>query len=127
MTTPLPQEEGRGMEIHVTTDHNLDGRDGLTRHATSEVAAGLSHVHHLTRVDVHLADESSGRNTPADKRCTLEAFPAGQSSVAVTNHADTLEAALTGAIHKLQRLLESKSGRLDARDGRNSIRGNVSP
>ena len=128
MTTPLHREEGTSIEVHVSTDHNLDGRDGLIRHATSEVAAGLSHVsHRLTRVDVHLADESSGRNTPADKRCTLEAFPAGQSPVAVTNHAGTLEAALIGAIHKLQRLLESKSGRLDARDGRDSIRGNVSP
>jgi hypothetical protein len=128
MTTPLHREEGTSIEVHVSTDHNLDGRDGLIRHATSEVTAALSHAsHHLTRVDVHLADESSGRSTPGDKRCTLEAFPAGQAPVAVTNHGDTLEAALTGAIHKLQRSLESKSGRLDARSGRDSIRGTVSP
>jgi ribosome-associated translation inhibitor RaiA len=128
MTTPLHREEGNLMEIHVTTDHNVDGRDGLIRHATSEVTAGLSRASdHLTRVDVHLADESSGRHTSADQRCTLEAFPAGQSPVAVTHHADTLEAALTGAIHKLQRLLESKFARLDNRDARDTIRGNVSP
>lgn len=66
-------------------------------------------------------------NTPADKRCTIEEFPAGQSPVAVTNHADTLDAALAGAIHKLQRSLESKSGRLDSRGGRDSVRGTVSP
>lgn len=116
------------MEIHVNTDHNVKGRDDLVQYAKSEVGAGLSRVsRHLTRVDVHLADESSGRSTPGDKRCTLEACAVGQQPVAVTNHADTLEAALTGAIHKLQRLLEHKFDRLDDRDGRGSIRGGVSP
>jgi len=112
------------MEIHVNTDHNLDGRDRVVRHAAAEVAAGLSRFgEHITRVEVHLGDESAGRSTAGDKRCMLEARPAGHAPLAVTNHADTLEAALTGAIHKLHRLLESKFDQLETRDGRRSIRG----
>mgnify|MGYP006172692853 CR=1 FL=1 len=47
----------------------------------------------LTRVEVHLADENAGKGGADDKRCMIEARPAGQSPVAVTNHAATLEEA----------------------------------
>lgn len=111
------------MEIYVKTDHNLDAASKLVRHAQHEVAAGLSrYAGQITRVDVHLSDESSGRDTAGDKRCLLEARPSGQPPVTVTDYADTLAVALTGAIHKLHRLLESKFDRLDAREARGSSR-----
>ena len=111
------------MDIQVNTDGNVVADDALIRHVQEEVAAGLSrYSDQLTRLEVHLGDESSGRDTAGDKRCLLEARPSGQAPVTVTDHADTLEDALTGTIHKLQRLLETKFDRLGAREARGSVR-----
>jgi hypothetical protein len=116
------------MNTYVTTDHSIDGGERLTRMAEAAVSTGLARVAaRLTRVNVHLADESAGRETPGDQRCTIEGCPASQPPVAVTMHADTLEAALIGAIHKLDRLLQSKFDRLDAREAHGSIRGRHRP
>jgi hypothetical protein len=52
----------------------------------------------------------------------LEARPAGQQPVAVTNHASTMDQAFSGALQKLQNLLESRFGRLDDRKGGDTIR-----
>ncbi len=75
------------------------------------------------RVEVHLGDESAGRSTGADMRCMLEARTGGQTPVCVTHHANTLDGAISGAVHKLHRLLGSRIGRLEDRSGRDSIRG----
>jgi len=111
------------MEIQVSTDNNIDGREALVRHVEAELASALEHVSgDLTRVEVHLGDESAGRSTNDDMRCMLEARQAGQQPVAVTNHAATLEDAFSGALDKLVSLLDSRSGRRDDRNGRDTIR-----
>ena len=111
------------MEIQVTTDNNIDGREALVRHVETELAAKLEYVSAgLTRVEVHLSDESSGRSTSDDMRCVLEARPTGQKPVAVTGHAATLEAAFRVALTRLTSLLESTSGRRDDRNRRDTIR-----
>lgn len=101
------------MQVEVSTDHNVEG--------TAELIGGLkAEVHHdllrfsdrLTRVEVHLGDENAGESGPADKRCTLEARPAGQPPVAVTNRAATLDDACSGALHKLESLLDRRFGHL---------------
>jgi hypothetical protein len=77
---------------------------------------------HITRVDVHLGDESGGRPGGTDKRCMLEARPAGQQPVAVTHHAASVGEACSGAVHKLETLLQSRYGRANNRKGGESIR-----
>jgi hypothetical protein len=111
------------MQIQVNSDKNVDGREELVRQVEADVDAALSRFSdHLTRVEVHLGDESAGRSSGADMRCTMEARPAGQQPVAVTHHADTLDEAWRGAAQKLQKLLATKFGRLDNRKGRATIR-----
>lgn len=78
----------------------------------------------ITRVQIHLGDENAGKSGAADKRCVMEARPAGRQPVAVTHKAATLEEACDGAAEKLGNLLESKFGRLDDRKGAASIRDN---
>lgn len=58
----------------------------------------------------------------ADKRCMMEARPAGQQPVAVTNHGSTVDEAVSGALRKLGSLLESRFGRLDLRKGGATVR-----
>jgi hypothetical protein len=111
------------MQIQVNTDKNIEGRDELVEQLTGEIEAALSRFsEHLTRVEVHLGDESSGRSTGGDQRCTIEARPAGQPPVAVTHHASSQDLACRGAAAKLGNLLESRFGRQNHRKGGDSIR-----
>jgi ribosome-associated translation inhibitor RaiA len=111
------------MHIQVNTDDNVQGDDALIRYVEAEVSAGLSRFSdHITRVEVHLGDESANRSGSADIRCMLEARPAGQQPVAVTHHAATVEEACGGAIQKLKHLLETKFDRLADHKGGATIR-----
>jgi ribosome-associated translation inhibitor RaiA len=114
------------MQIYVHTDNNIDGTGELTAYVEREVAAALSRFSgHITRVEVHLSDESAGRATDADIRCMIEARPEGQIPVAVTDNADSVDSALRGAIHRLDHLLTSHEGRQRDQHGRATIRGNA--
>jgi Sigma 54 modulation protein / S30EA ribosomal protein len=119
----IKPDEELHMQIEVTTDHNVEGGDALIRRIEAEVEAALSRFgDQLTRVEVHLGDENAGKSGAADKRCMMEARPAGQQPVAVTNLAATLDEARRGALQKLENVLESKFGRLDRRKGGATIR-----
>lgn len=111
------------MQIQVTTDRNVEGGDELTRRVEADVRDGLARFSaRLTRVEVHLGDENAGKAGAADKRCVLEARPAGQPPVAVTNHASSVDDACRGAIEKLEKLLARRFGRLGDRKAGGSIR-----
>ena len=111
------------VKIQIQTDKDIENRKELTPRVEAEVAEALSHfAEHLTRVEVHLRDESAGRSTGADQRCMLQARPAGQEPVAVTHHAASMDEAVGGALDKMQSLLASKFGRIhDQRTGRTTI------
>ena len=99
----------------------------MTAHVEGEVTAALSrYSDHITRIEVHLSDESGGRATGADIRCMIEARPAGQTPVTVTDDAGSVDAALAGAIHRLNHLLASHEGRQEDQHARASIRGQAS-
>lgn len=111
------------MQIQVNTDDNVEGRDALTAHVETQVKDVLDRFsNRLTRVEVHLGDENAGKAGGADKRCMVEARPAGQPPVTVTEHAATLDESLTGALRKLHTLLDSKFGQLHDHKGSPSIR-----
>lgn len=111
------------MQIEITTDRNIEASDALIGRVETEVEAGLSRFGtRLTRVEVHLGDENAGKSGPADKRCMVEARPAGQQPVAVTHHSPTVDEACRGAVQKLRKLLDTRFGRLDDRKGGESIR-----
>ena len=114
------------MQIYVRTDTNIDGSGTLTAYVEGEVAAALSRFgDHITRIEVHLSDESGGRATGAAIRCMIQARPAGQTPVTVTDDAATVDAALAGATHRLNHLLASHEGRQEDQHARASIRGHA--
>lgn len=87
------------------------------------VRTGLGHVvDRLTQVTVRLGDESGSRRGGGDVRCVVEASPAGHQPVAVTEHAQSVTAAVAGAVTKLRHLLDHEFGRARDRDGRATIR-----
>lgn len=116
------------MQIEVITDRNVEGTDQLIAQIERAVDDALARVsHRLTRVKVHLGDENAGKGGADDKRCIVEARPAGQSPVAVTNHGGSPEEACRGALQKLGRLLETRFARLDAHKGGATIRQGDKP
>ena len=112
------------MKIQVNTDHSVDGSEALVLLVEGEVQSALERFEdRLTRVEVHLGDESHEKGgSHADKRCLLEARPAGMQPVVVTDFAETLEQAVVGASQKMQSLLNSTFGRIDGRDADATIR-----
>lgn len=111
------------MQIQVNTDSNVVGREELEARVATTVESGLARFgDRLTRVEVHLGDESAGRRTEGDKRCMIEARPAGRAPVAVTAHAASLEEALGVAVGKLVTVLGRERSRRDHHKGGPTIR-----
>jgi hypothetical protein len=101
------------MLIRVNTDNKIKGREETVRLVRSRVEGTLGHfTDRITRIEAHLSDTNSHKATGDDIRCVLEARLAGLQPVAVTHQAATVELAVNEAAGKLQRLIESKLGRL---------------
>ena len=102
------------MQIQINTDRSIEGHEALAAHVRGVVEEALSQISaHVTRVEVHLADEDgahhqSGQN---DLRCTMEARLEGHHPLAVTAHAESLHRAVVSAADKLARVIESTLGR----------------
>ena len=101
------------MKIQINTDRNLEGREALFAHIRKVVEHALTHQsEHITRVEVHVADENGPKSGPKDMRCTMEARLERQQPTAVTFDAETVHQAVDGAAEKLARLVASTLGRL---------------
>lgn len=113
------------MQVQINGDDNVEGREALGRHVEEAVRATLGHLSsRITRVEVHLGDEDAAKSGGMDKRCLMEARPAGHQPVAVSHHAATLPEAYGGAAKKLRALLDTTFGRLNHAKGAASIRDN---
>ena len=102
------------MQIQTNTDASIESPEGLTAQVSSAVESALSRFSdHITRVEVHLSDENSGKKGGnSDMRCMMEARLEGRQPAAVTHHAATVDQAVDGAAGKLARMIESTLGRL---------------
>ena len=69
-----------------------------------------------------LTDVDAGKSGANDKRCRMEARPAGRQPVTVTGEGDKVADAFSGAIEKLMRALDADTGRLKDKHGRDTIR-----
>ena len=94
------------MQVQVNTDKNITSGERLTEIVRNTVTTKLHRFRaQVTRVEAHLSDENAQKTHGSDKKCVLEARPAGMQPVAVTHLAATVEQAITGAADKLERVL----------------------
>lgn len=101
------------MQIQFNTDKNVTGNEELIASSTSLISEELSRFsQQITRVEVHLSDEDGSKDGDNDIRCMLEARLAGMKPIAVTDHANTHDQAVLGALDKLKTSLEKITGRL---------------
>lgn len=101
------------MKIQFNTDNNIKVSNELRVSLTSLISNELSRFNgHITRLEVHLSDEDGHKDGQNDKRCMVEARLEGMQPIAVTNHADSHELAVTGAVDKLKSSIDTIEGRL---------------
>ena len=94
------------MQILVNSNHSVDVTSTLEEHVKASVESELERFDdQLTRVEVHLNDENSGKSGPQDKRCQMEARIKGHDPISVTHKADSLILAIDGAAEKLNHAL----------------------
>jgi len=107
------------MQIHINTDHNIEGHQALSDQVGGIVESALGRFSdHITHVEVHLSDENSNKKSGYDDmRCMMEARIKVRQPVAVTHQAATLNQAVDGAADKLIRLIRSDLGRLRDQKG----------
>jgi len=102
------------MTIQFNTDKNINGTEEFTAPYIAEIEAEFSRYSHLlTRIEVHLSDQDGNKNGLNAMHCMIEARLEGRQPVAVSNQADTLDQAVTGAIDKLATSLATIVGRLN--------------
>jgi len=100
------------MNIQINTGHNIQGNDALITKFSNIIKSSLSRVSdQISKVEVHLKDEDGDKKGKNDKRCMIEAHLERRKPIVVTDHADTLNQALDGAINKLISMIESINGR----------------
>ena len=101
------------MQIQVNTDNNIEGSARMAAYFTDTLQEALERFEEqITRVEVHLSDENSHKESSGDKRCLLEARLKGLKPVVVTHNAENLDIAVSGAIDKLIKSLDSSIGKL---------------
>lgn len=107
------------MQIQINSDNIINLGDASITELSTTVNTKLERfAARLTRVEVHFSDISGRENQAGDdKRCMVEARPAGRDPIAVTHEAPTLDEALSGALPKLITALERDFGRTTTRKG----------
>ena len=95
------------MNIEIRTDKNIQGSERLISYVRTELTQEFQrYSERITHFSVHISDENGEKTGDHDKRCMIEARPAGMKPVVVSNKAANIDAAIHGAIDKLKRSLE---------------------
>jgi hypothetical protein len=100
------------MKIQANSDKTIQVDAVLTHFVEDEASRLLDRfAKRLTRVEVHLSDIDNTRTGQADKRCLVEARPAGGRPLTADAIATTTGSAITEALKKMQRLLTTFFGK----------------
>lgn len=100
--------------MHIEINYrDLTKSDRLHDHINESIEGNLGRFSsRLTRVEVHVGDVNGHKPGENDKRCMMEARPAGMPPVVAEAHTGDIYTAVTDAAHKLERALERKFAKL---------------
>jgi hypothetical protein len=100
------------MKIQVNSDRTIALDASLTRFVEGEVSRVLGRfAKRLTRVEVHLSDVDNRKTGQAEKRCLMEARPAGARPRSVSAKGTKMASAVGEALGKMRRSLTTFFGR----------------
>ncbi len=101
------------MTIQVNSDKNIQVSDDFISKITENLKDSLSRFQEfITRLEVFLADENSGKQGSNDKRCTIEVRIKNLNPEAVTATADNIDVAFKQAIDKVIQLLRNRTDKM---------------
>ena len=90
------------MIIQFDTAHNLHASDAFKAPFIAILNDKLERfAKDISRLEVHLSDENGHKEGVNDKRCLLEAHMDRLPHIVATNHADSYEQSVDGAVEKL--------------------------
>jgi ribosome-associated translation inhibitor RaiA len=96
------------MKIQINSNHSIPTPEGFAERIRDAIEHRLQYnKSQLTRVEVFLSDANGGKSGIGEKHCALEARLAGRSPIAVTDQAETIDAAIDGAALKLNHALQT--------------------
>lgn len=82
----------------------VEKSEALGTHVTEQIEHAMRHHgDRFTRVDVHLHDDNAGKGGANDKRCTIEARPAGFDPFVVEGTGDDFYKTVAETAKKLER------------------------
>lgn len=111
------------MQIQVNTDEKIKGGEDLSARVAADIHARLDRFSkHITRIEVHLSDQHGKKSGGSDKRCLVQARLEGRQPEVASDNASTLEDAFSGAVKKLQHVLETSLGKRSQVKGADTIR-----
>jgi ribosomal subunit interface protein len=101
------------MQIQLNTDKNIEGTENMEAYFKERLEQGLQHFReYITRLEVHVSDQNADKEGADDIQCRIEARVRGQKPVLVESRADNQEAALNGAIDKIQGVMRKVKGKM---------------
>jgi len=101
------------MTIQINTDKTITGEKRSIDFFTSQIAEALQRFEsHITRIEVHLKDENGKKDGFNNVSCLIEARLEGRQPIAITNQANTIDLAVSGAIDKIKTAIETILGRI---------------
>ena len=101
------------MFVQIKTDNRIVTDAGANARLEERVRAKLKRFEsRLTHVEVHVADVNATKGGDGDKRVSLEARANGHAPIAVHAEADRIETAVTAAVDKAARALDTAFGKL---------------
>jgi ribosome-associated translation inhibitor RaiA len=102
------------MQIQINAPHETIP-DAFAEHIRTTVEEVLApFAKQLTRVEIHLRD-LNGSKGGVDKRCLIEARPAGLDPLAAEQESETIKDAFRGALSKLQHVLQHRFGKISSK------------
>lgn len=112
------------MQVLVNSNNSVELKQKTIEWAQAEVQDTLERFSGIiTRIELHINDTNGAKEGQDDKYCSVEAHIPGRSAVAATHKAESIDLALTGALEKLDRILDKTLGRLQQKKGRTPMGG----
>jgi hypothetical protein len=91
------------MIVLFQTDKNINGSEEYNSPFILQITEELkSFSGEITKIIAHVSDENAAKTGVNDKKCVLEVRVEGKQPIAVSFHANSVQAAVTGAIEKIK-------------------------
>jgi ribosomal subunit interface protein len=101
------------MKIQFNTDKSINGDERHEEYFSGQIAKKLERFENrITRIEVFLTDENGKKTGQNDIVCKIEARVESKNPITVSEQADSMNLAISGAIDKLKAALETVVGRM---------------